>query len=457
VGDPFLCTAPSLGKQFKVLLYNIHGIALVKKGLKVFQIQKNLYRWQERYGLGMEQRTEHIGEMAIILARDDKGLVTVFGIPAARRLVLLALQLGLKEIHIIGQVKSLRPVLSDLLPLERFHPVDNAASLGQVVERLALPAQQRVLVLKANHVIDRSSLTRLIEAGDHSGLYFMETKESGTERIYLTSSPDLVSILQHLWFSSSHLSLPDKAQSVRGAEGLPYILNGGEERAKIAEDALIKASASQTKEEDGFLARHVNRRISRFFSRSLAHTTATPNQITMVGVIIGMTGAVLFSRPGYWCHLIGSLLFLFCTIVDGVDGEVARLKLQETIFGHYLDVITDNIVHVAIFAGIALGLYHDSGDPVYFRILWVSVGGFGLCGIAVYQCISRRSREELRRSVYTIKIMAMLSSRDFAYIVVALALAQRLQWFLIGAAIGTYLFAVTLWMISYYEKKVVAD
>lgn len=76
----------------------------------------------------MEQRTEHIGEIAIILARDDKGLVAVFGIPAARRLVLLALQLGLKEIHIIGQVKSLRPVLSDLLPLERFHPVDNAAS-----------------------------------------------------------------------------------------------------------------------------------------------------------------------------------------------------------------------------------------------------------------------------------------------------------------------------------------
>jgi len=405
----------------------------------------------------MEQRTETIGKIAIILAPDDKGLVTVFGIPAVRRLTLLALQCGLKEIHIIGQVKSLQPVLSDLVPLERFHPVDNPASLGQVVGRLTLSDQQLVLVLKANHVIDRVSLTRLIEAGNQPGVYFMEMKESSTERLYLTTSPYLVSILQHLWSPSFRLSVPDEAQPVRGAEGLPYILDGSDERTKIAEDELIKASASQTKVEDGFLARHVNRRISRVFSKRLAHTPVTPNQITMGGVIIGMTGAVLLSRPGYWHHLIGSLLFLFCIIVDGVDGEVARLKLQETVFGHYLDVITDNLVHIAIFAGIAFGLYHDSGDPVYFRILWVLFGGFGLCSLAVYQCILRRSSEELQRSANTIKIMAMLSNRDFAYIVVALALVQRLHWFLIGAAVGTYLFAVTLWMISYKEARIVAD
>jgi hypothetical protein len=75
----------------------------------------------------------------------------------------------------------------------------------------------------------------------------------------------------------------------------------------------------------------------------------------------------------------------------------------------------------------------------------------------VYQCILRRSPEELRRSVKTIRIMAMLSNRDFAYIVVLLALVQRLQWFLIGAAVGTYLFAATLWMTSFYEKRAIAQ
>ncbi len=116
-------------------------------------------------GIGMEQPAEPIGKIAIILAPDDKGLRAVFGIPAVRRLTLLALQLGLREIHIIGQVKALQPILSDLVPPERFHPAEEPASLGRVVERLALPDQQRVLVLKANHVIDRGSLTRLTESG----------------------------------------------------------------------------------------------------------------------------------------------------------------------------------------------------------------------------------------------------------------------------------------------------
>lgn len=49
--------------------------------------------------------------------------------------------------------------------------------------------------------------------------------------------------------------------------------------------------------------------------------------------------------------------------------------------------------------------------------------------------------------------MALMSNRDFAYIVVVLALVQRLQWFLLGAAVGTYLFAGALWLISFYEKK----
>lgn len=405
----------------------------------------------------MEQRGETIGKIAIILAPDDKGLRAVFGIPAVRRLTLLTLQLGLAQIHIIGRVKALQPILSDLVPPERFHPVDEPASLGRVVESLTLPDQQRVLVLKANHVIDRGSLARLIEAGDCPHIYFMEAKgKNGPERLYLASPSYLVSIILNLWSPSSNLYRPDRAHPVQGADGLPDILDGGEEQVKIAEGKLMKALASQTAGTDGFLARHLNRRVSRPISRRLVLTPITPNQITLGGASIGMIGAFLLSWTGYWPHLIGALLFLFCIIVDGVDGEIARLKLQETPLGHHLDVITDNIVHIAIFVGIALGLYHDSGDPGYLRILWLLLGGFGLCGVAVYQCILKRSRDELRQSVKTIRIMAMLSNRDFAYVVVALALVQRLDWFLIGAAAGTYLFAAALWIISFYERRGIA-
>lgn len=155
-------------------------------------------------------------------------------------------------------------------------------------------------------------------------------------------------------------------------------------------------------------------------------------------------------------QIFGSLLFLFCIIVDGVDGEIARLKMQESPFGHQLDVIADNIVHSAIFVGLALGLYRVSGDPLYLHLLGILLGGFALCGIAVYQCILKRSSNELEQSGLALRIMALMSNRDFAYILVVLALIGRLHWFLIGAAGGTYLFAAVLWLINFHEKRAIA-
>jgi phosphatidylglycerophosphate synthase len=403
----------------------------------------------------MEQPADNSEKIAIILAPDDKGIQPVFGIPAVRRLALLNLQLGLREVHIIGKVEVLRPILSDLVPPERFHPAGDSISLAQALEGLSLADQQEVLVSKSNHIIDRASLGRLIDAETSSDFYcYMEPNgNKGTERLYLTTPPYLVSLLLQLWSSSSNLALSGKGQLVTAVDGLPYVLDGGKEQREIGEARLMEAQAFQTRGEDGFLARHLNRRVSRFISRRLVFTPATPNQITLAGASIGMAGAFLLSLAGYWPKLLGSLLFLFCIIVDGVDGEIARLKLQATSFGHYLDIVTDNIVHIAIFAGITLGLYRDSANPAYFWILGFLIGGFGLCGLAVYQCILRRSPEELRQSPKTIRLMALLSNRDFAYLVVALALIQRLQWFLLGAAAGTYLFAGTLWIMSFRERR----
>ena len=49
--------------------------------------------------------------------------------------------------------------------------------------------------------------------------------------------------------------------------------------------------------------------------------------------------------------------------------------------------------------------------------------------------------------------MALLTNRDFAYLVAAFALFHRLDWFFIGTAVGTFLFAGTLWVINLYEKR----
>ncbi len=407
--------------------------------------------------MGQESRSEV--RTAIMLAPDENGRLPVFGIPSARRLVLLASQIGVQTIHVIGRVDSLRPILFDLLSPESFHPVEDLERLDEVVNALELPAAGGILVLKANHVVDKYSLTRLTEAAAAENLCSLEAKEKGEPAgIYIVPPADLVPLLKIVWSRpSSSPNMLDKARQVRGASGLPYAISDGVDQTEISEAKLVAALPFQTEERDGFLARHLDRRVSRFVSKRLAHTRVVPNQITLTGVAIGLIGALLLSRPGYWPQLIGSLLFLSFAVMDGVDGEVSRLRLLDSPFGYYLDMITDNIVNVAIFSGIAFGLYHDTGDEIYLKILLVLMGGFGLCALSVYFNILRRTRDEFEQSSKITSFMALLTNSDFAYVVVASALIHRLNWFLMGTTVGTYLFAATLWAMGLREKRKAPD
>jgi 1L-myo-inositol 1-phosphate cytidylyltransferase / CDP-L-myo-inositol myo-inositolphosphotransferase len=134
--------------------------------------------------------------------------------------------------------------------------------------------------------------------------------------------------------------------------------------------------------------------------------------VTLFNVAVGLTGALLLSRGGYWSQLEGTLVFLLCVVLDGVDGEIARLKLQATRFGHYLDIITDNVVHVAIFAGIGIGLYHQTENRMYLQLLLCLLGGFVVCGTSVYMISN--SGPDRGASKTTERMIGLLANRDFA-------------------------------------------
>lgn len=391
---------------------------------------------------------------AIIVALDEKGMLPVFGIPAIRRLVILALQIGVERIHIIGNANPLRSAVSDLLSPDAFHQLENPEQLEQVLDNIALSKQEQILVLKANHVVDQFSLRRLKDAITGPGLHFMGIKETAdTDNIYVASTAHLVPLLRAIWSSDvSILKALEPAYRVEGVSGLPCVVEEGEDQIKIAENKLVAALGFQTKEQDGLLARHLDRKISRFLSKRLARTIVVPNQITLFGATIGLMGAYFLSRPGYWPALIGSLLFLFFAVIDGVDGEVARLKLKASDFGHYLDLTCDNIVHVVIFIALPLGLYNETNNHLFLYLLWFLIGGFGLSAISFYYNIARRSQEELEQSPKIIKLLALLANNDFAYLMVACALFRCLDWFLIAATVGAYVFAGTLWVIKPNKK-----
>ncbi len=392
---------------------------------------------------------------AIVLAPDDSGIQPLFGIPVARRLVLILQKLGIDSIHVIGRVETLQPVLCDLLPPESFEPAGQPDSAVSAAERLQIPADETVLMLRANHVVDSRSLGILLQAGAGRQAAITGGQGSGTgDGAYVVLPSRLGGLIGALWTSASgEIQLPEAVERIASIDGLPFSLDGSAQSALAAESRLVGALSAHTRADDGFMARHFDRRLSQMMSSRLAHTNIAPNHITLIGMAIGLTAAFLLSLPGYWAHLFGALLFVFCIIVDGVDGEIARLKLKASAFGHYLDIVTDNIVHAAIFVGVAFGLYHDTGNEAYILALWFLLGGFVVSMIAVYTCILRLSPEEMERSPRLIQLMAFLSNRDFAYLIAVLALFGKLNWFLIGASAGSYFFAAGLWVMSFHEKR----
>jgi len=237
----------------------------------------------------------------------------------------------------------------------------------------------------------------------------------------------------------------NRASVMNTAVYLPFALNGRIEDRNEAEERLARSLRDETAQTDAPLARYIDRNLSWRISKRLARTSITPNQVTICNTIVGLLSAWMFASPSYWLRLLGSLLFLFSITVDGVDGELARLTMTESKFGGMLDVITDNVVHVAVFAGIFWGCYRNSGSSSYLYLIPVVLGGFALCGVSTYLALSigEKGAEEWLSQIDRI------SGRDFAYLLVLLAIVNRLGFFAWGAAFGTYVFALVLMWATY--------
>jgi phosphatidylglycerophosphate synthase len=118
------------------------------------------------------------------------------------------------------------------------------------------------------------------------------------------------------------------------------------------------------KPTDGIYAR-LNRRISIPISRQLIKFPITPNMVSIFTLGVGIASAGFFAYGGYWSTLLGAFLCLWASILDGCDGEVARLKLLESDFGCWLETICDYAFYLFLLVGMTIGRWRTSGSKTY--------------------------------------------------------------------------------------------
>ncbi|WP_322817885.1 CDP-alcohol phosphatidyltransferase family protein [Tepidiforma sp.] len=102
---------------------------------------------------------------------------------------------------------------------------------------------------------------------------------------------------------------------------------------------------------DGLVSRYLNRRLSRPLAGALRPTPIAPNHVTAFTLLLALaTGAMLAAG---W-NIAGGIAIQAVSVIDGVDGELARLKQAATRLGAIFDAVSDRYADAAIIAGMTV-------------------------------------------------------------------------------------------------------
>ena len=165
------------------------------------------------------------------------------------------------------------------------------------------------------------------------------------------------------------------------------------------------------KPTDGIFAR-MNRKVSIPISRQLIKLPITPNMVSLFTLGVSFASGVYFGLGGYWNALMGAILSVWASILDGCDGEVARMKLQVSDFGCWLDTICDYLYYIFLFGGMTIGLARSTGERRF--LVWGAALFFGAIGTFIIAGLGRKrlsgERPEQYLAVWQKKAESRLSN-----------------------------------------------
>lgn len=128
---------------------------------------------------------------------------------------------------------------------------------------------------------------------------------------------------------------------------------------------------SLTKPVDGPVSRYVNRRFSKLVTRAVMNLPVVPNHMTAVGLVVGLAAAVVTAMAtpaAAWLLVLGGVLYQLSSMLDGCDGEIARLKFKHSDWGEWFDTISDDVINLSYQLALGWALFTMTGHAMWFHL-----------------------------------------------------------------------------------------
>ncbi len=155
--------------------------------------------------------------------------------------------------------------------------------------------------------------------------------------------------------------------------GLQWLDVDTPEAMREAERRLMRDQGRKTR--DGPVSRHLNRPVSRWLSRYLVRTTVTPNQISLISWTLSCIAAGSMALGGYPALAAGGVLAQLASIIDGCDGEIARLKHSQSDFGGWFDAVLDRYADAVLLFGLMWHEFAETGTSLSVLLGFAAIVG----------------------------------------------------------------------------------
>jgi CDP-diacylglycerol--glycerol-3-phosphate 3-phosphatidyltransferase len=176
------------------------------------------------------------------------------------------------------------------------------------------------------------------------------------------------------------------------------------------------------------------RRLALRSMAGLARTRVTPNALTTAGVLLCAAAAVLTYveyRNEILFFWLAALVFVVGSLLDILDGALARAGGKQSPFGAFLDSATDRVSEAFMLGAIAL-VFHRRGNEVALAFTFAAVVGSFLV-----------SYTRARAEALGLKGDVGIGSRAERVVVITAGLVLAPWWHCLDAAI--YVLTVTAW------------